>query len=89
MILRIIWLAITLSFLILGFKCIFDSEWGYRWNLKYAIKYANFFKNVPLLGFFAKWNLKSQEFMGVWFIRFWGIMAVLIGTSHLYAILTQ
>jgi len=69
--------------------CIFRSNWVYKYNLKQVEHFAKLVRYIPILGYLAKANANQTKWFGIWFIKVWGIFALIIGTLNLYALITQ
>lgn len=86
---KVILLPVILIIIYIGLRFTIDSKWGYQWNIKHVNQFAEQVKNVPILGFLARENVRFYKSVGTLYIRLWGIAAIIIGLLNLYAYITQ
>ncbi len=83
----LIWIILDLVLLYKGFSSIFNTNAEYKKNLKNVERFWSIFYKVPILSYLAKQNVNSIKHAGVWYIRFWGLVAILISLIILYQII--
>lgn len=59
----------------------------YKYNLKQVENIANLVRHMPAVGYFAEKNVNYTKWLGLWYIRIWGVFAILLSMLVLFSII--